>query len=253
MRSELARGATNGAGGPQAPPTQMPGTMDTVQGSTFVRSRLVLMPVTLLVALVGALALASTALADASVEMTEGSQSDINSWGFTPPEVTINVGESITWKNSGSIAHTATATGGQFDTGNLAPGESKSVTVSTTGTFAYQCTPHPWMKGSVTVLAAAAAAPAPAPAAQPAAQPAPPAAAAPAAQAQPTPTPLRLATPTPFRFVPSTTTGATTTTPSTTAPRAGGIPVELAAPLLAAGASALGGGVYVLRRGRRKA
>jgi plastocyanin len=223
--------------------------MVNVQGPLFVRSGLAL-----LAALVSALALSTTALADASVEMTEGSQSDINSWGFTPPEVTVNMGESITWTNSGSIAHTATATGGQFDTGNLAPGESKSITLSTAGTFAYQCTPHPWMKGAVTILAAAAAAPAPAPAAQPAAaQPAPPAAAAPAAQAQPTPTPLRLATPTPFRFVPGTTTGTTTTAPTTTAPRAGGIPVELAAPLLAAGASALGGGVYILRRGRRKA
>lgn len=216
--------------------------MKTVQGSTLVRGRLVL-PVALLAALLGALALASTALADATVEITEGSQSDINSWGFKPPEVTVNVGESITWKNSGSIAHTATATGGQFDTGNIAPGESKSITLATAGTVAYQCTPHPWMKGSVTVVAAAAAAPAPAtkPAAA-APQPAVAQPAAPVAQAVPTPTP--------FRFVPSTTTAPTTTT--STAPRAGGIPVELAAPLLAAGASALGGGVYVLRRGRRR-
>jgi len=64
--------------------------------------------------------------------------------------------------------------------------------------------------------------------------------------------PVRLPTPTPFRFVPSTTTGVTTTTTTTTAPRAGGIPIELAIPLLAAGGSALSGGVYVLRRGRRR-
>lgn len=196
---------------------------------------------------------ASSALADGTVEMTEANPTDINSWGFTPPEITISAGQSVTWKNSGSIPHTATATGGQFDTGNVAPGESKTVTLSSVGSFAYQCTPHPWMKGTVIVLAAgtqpgapgnppAAAAPAPAPAA--------PAAAAPAAQVQPTPTPLRLPTPTPFRFTsPSTT---TTTTTSTTPPRAGGLPVELALPLLAGGASALSGGIYVLRRGRRK-
>jgi plastocyanin len=184
---------------------------------------------------------ASSVLADATVEMIEGSASDINSWEFTPSDVTIAAGQTVTWRNAGEQAHTAT--GGQFDTGNVAPGESKAVTLSAPGTFAYQCTPHPWMKGSITVLAAAAA-----PAAQPAAPPAtplPPAAAAPAAgQTEPTPTPFRFLTPTPATR--PATAGATTTAPS-----AGGFPVELAAPLLAGGAGALGGGLYLLRRRRR--
>jgi plastocyanin len=188
---------------------------------------------------------ASSAMADASVEMTEGSATDINTWGFTPPDVTVSVGQSVTWKNSGSLAHTATATGGQFDTGMVAPGESKTITLSAPGTIAYQCTPHPWMKGTLTVLAAAAAPAAPAAAAPAPAAPAaavPPAAPKPVAQQQ-------MPTPTPFRFIPS---GATTTTTTTApAPRAGGIPIELALPLLAGGASALSGGVYLLRRGRR--
>jgi plastocyanin len=192
---------------------------------------------------------ASSALADGTVEMTEGSPTDINSWGFTPPEITISAGQTVTWKNSGSIPHTATATGGQFDTGNVAPGESKAVTLATAGTFAYQCTPHPWMKGTVIVLAAGTQPGAPA-AAAPAPAAAPPAAAAPVAQAQATPTPLRLPTPTPFRFTSPGTT--TTTTTTATPPRAGGLPVELALPLLAGGASALSGGIYMLRRSRRK-
>jgi plastocyanin len=193
--------------------------------------------------------MASSVFADASVEIVEASPTDITSWAFQPAEVTIPAGQSVTWKNSGSLAHTATATGGQFDTGSLGPGESKTVTLSTPGTIAYQCTPHPWMKGTVIVTAAAAAAPAPAPpaaapaAAPPAAAPAAPVVAQPVAQQQ-------MPTPTPFRFIPS---GATTTTTTTApAPRAGGIPMELALPLLAGGASALSGGVYVLRRGRRR-
>src|SRR5260370_18580986 len=97
------------------------------------------------------------------------------------------------------------------------------------------------MKGTVTVLAAAAVAPASAPAAAPGAA-LPPAAAKPVAQQQ-------MPTPTPFRFIPS---GATTTTTTTTpAPRAGGVPIELVLPLLAGGASALSGGVYLLPRARR--
>jgi plastocyanin len=219
--------------------------MESVQGLRFT------LFFSLFAALMGAFALATTVLADATVQMTEGSQSDINSWGFTPPEVTINAGQSITWTNSGTIAHTATATDGSFDTGQLPPGQSKTITLSSPGTFAYACTPHPWMKGTITVLAAAA--PAAAPAAQAPAPAAPAAQApAPAAQAQATATPVRLATPTPFRFVPSSTTTGATTTTTTTAPRAGGFPLELAGPLLAAGSTALGGGMFLLRRGRRR-
>jgi hypothetical protein len=61
----------------------------------------------------------------------------------------------------------------------------------------------------------------------------------------PTPTPFRFLTPTPF--VPSKT---TTTTTSTTTPRAGGFPMELAAPALAGGLAAIGGGTFLLRRKR---
>jgi hypothetical protein len=63
------------------------------------------------------------------------------------------------------------------------------------------------------------------------------------AQALPTPTPFRFLTPTPF--VPST---SVTTTTSTTAPRAGGFPMELVFPVLAGGLAAIGGGTLVLRR-----
>jgi hypothetical protein len=124
----------------------------------------------------------------------------------------------------------------------IGPGESTAITLSSAGTFAYTCTPHPWMKGSVIVLAAAAApaAQAPPPTFTPVPAAPPPAAAPPAAQVAPTPTPFRFLTATPV-------TGATSTT---TAPRAGGIPLELAVPLLAGGASALSGGVYLLRRRR---
>jgi hypothetical protein len=59
----------------------------------------------------------------------------------------------------------------------------------------------------------------------------------------PTPTPFRFLTPTPF--VP----GVGTTAPTaTTAPRAGGFPMELAIPALAGGLAAIGGGTFLVRR-----
>jgi plastocyanin len=191
----------------------------------------------------------SVAFADGSVTMTEGSATDINTWQFTPAEVTIAAGQSVTWTNNGTQAHTATADNGSaFDTGMVAKGDSKTITFDTPGTFTYHCTPHPWMKGTITVTAAAAAAPAAAAPAAAAPAAAAPAAAAPAvSQALPTPTPFRFLTPTPVGARPAT----TTTTTTTTAPKAGGIPDGLPAVVLVLGVTALLGGAQVLRRGRR--
>ena len=72
----------------------------------------------------------------------------------------------------------------------------------------------------------------------------------PAAQAEPANAPLAQAQPTqPFR--PPTTPTRAPGAPTTAAPRAGGFPMELAFPLLAGGAAALGGGTYILRRGKK--
>jgi plastocyanin len=83
----------------------------------------------------------------------------IAGFSFSPATVTIQVGDSVTWTNQDSTAHTATGSGG-FDTGSLGNGESAAVTFDTAGTFAYVCSIHPQMSGTV-VVEAAAATPAP--------------------------------------------------------------------------------------------
>jgi plastocyanin len=80
----------------------------------------------------------------------------ISDFQFAPASVTVNVGDTVTWSNAGPTAHSATATGGSFDTGVFPEGESRSHTFDEAGTFSYICTPHPQMKGTVTVKAAAA-------------------------------------------------------------------------------------------------
>jgi plastocyanin len=80
---------------------------------------------------------------------------------FTPPSTTVHVGDTITWTNDGPSSHTATARDGSFDTGTLSKGQSASHTFTKPGTFAYVCTIHPFMHGTITVLAAAASTPAP--------------------------------------------------------------------------------------------
>ncbi|MGH2866820.1 MAG: cupredoxin domain-containing protein [Solirubrobacteraceae bacterium] len=91
---------------------------------------------------------------------------------FTPSAITIHVGDTVTWTNSGPSGHTATAHDGSFNTGKLSRGHSASHTFSSAGTFAYFCSIHPFMHGTVTVLAATTTSPSPAAASPNSASPA---------------------------------------------------------------------------------
>lgn len=73
---------------------------------------------------------------------------------FTPATLTIHVGDTVSWTNSGPSSHTATARDGSFNTGQLSRGHSASHTFTAPGTYAYFCSIHPFMHGTVTVLAA---------------------------------------------------------------------------------------------------
>jgi plastocyanin len=70
---------------------------------------------------------------------------------FSPATVSINVGDSVTWTNSGSEPHNAVADDGSFETAILESGDSETVTFDDTGSFAYICSIHPEMKGTVEV------------------------------------------------------------------------------------------------------
>jgi len=103
-------------------------------------------------------------------------------FAFRSATTTVHAGDTVTWTNQGPHTHTATARDGSFDTGRLSKGASAGHRFSSPGTFTYACTIHPFMKGSIRVLASAAApsgrtaaptARAQAPAGSPAAQPAP--------------------------------------------------------------------------------
>ena len=71
---------------------------------------------------------------------------------FSPATVTISVGDTVTWHNSGQAPHNATANDGSFKTPDLNNGQSASHTFSSAGTFSYICTIHPNMQGTVRVL-----------------------------------------------------------------------------------------------------
>lgn len=98
--------------------------------------------------LASVLAIGSASGADGTVAMS--------GFAFDPATVTIEVGDSVTWENQDGVAHTATGSGGAFDTATVGGGRSATVTFDTAGAFAYACTIHPTMQGSVVVEAASA-------------------------------------------------------------------------------------------------
>lgn len=103
-----------------------------------------------------AFALALAILAISSLPARAADQSvNISGFAFAPASVNVNVGDTVTWTNNDAgIPHTVTADGGAFNSGNLATGQTFSQTFSAAGTFAYHCTIHPQMTGSVVVAAA---------------------------------------------------------------------------------------------------
>jgi plastocyanin len=118
-----------------------------------------------------------------SVQAQGASAVSIVDFAFQPASVTVPVGATVTWTNTGMAPHTSTSSAGGWDSGRLNSGQSFSFAFSRAGTFSYICTIHPQMMGTVVVQGAAAAPAAPPAAAPAAAQPtARPAAPAPAAQ-----------------------------------------------------------------------
>jgi len=86
--------------------------------------------------------------------VTEGSKIDIAiaSFQFSPSDITVHVGTTITWTNNDSATHTVTANDGSFSSGALGKGGTYSYTFTKEGIFAYICENHTSMKASVTVV-----------------------------------------------------------------------------------------------------
>jgi plastocyanin len=74
----------------------------------------------------------------------------IKNFSFGAP-LTIAVGTTVEWTNEDSAPHTATASNGAFDSGNLDKGASYSFTFTQEGTYSYTCKYHPNMKGQLVV------------------------------------------------------------------------------------------------------
>lgn len=75
----------------------------------------------------------------------------ISNFAFSPNQVTVKKGTTVTWTNADVPTHTVTSDVGSFDSGALKTGGSFSQTFKSAGMFRYHCSFHPSMHGTVEV------------------------------------------------------------------------------------------------------
>lgn len=78
-------------------------------------------------------------------------QVSIKDMAFSPDNITIAKGSTVTWTNNDNTIHTVTANDGSFASDSLANGKTYSHTFNTPGVYKYRCVIHPNMIGTITV------------------------------------------------------------------------------------------------------
>src|SRR5256712_8411679 len=69
---------------------------------------------------------------------------------FSPANLTVKVGTTVTWVNKDTVTHTVTSDGSSLSHSGFMPtGATFQFTFTTAGTDPYYCTVHPFMKGAI--------------------------------------------------------------------------------------------------------
>lgn len=100
-------------------------------------------------------AMADTAMAAGVMSMATADTVEIHikdlKYGMERLEVT--PGTTVVWVNDDPVTHSSTSDDGVWDSDLIMPGQRWARTFNDTGTYAYHCTPHPFMHGVVVVRA----------------------------------------------------------------------------------------------------
>ena len=94
---------------------------------------------------------ADAPLAQATADSSASGSVRIVQFAFVAADIDVPVGTRVTWTNQDPTPHTVTADKGAFDSRQLDPGGTFSVTLDTPGTLTYHCEIHPTMVGTVRV------------------------------------------------------------------------------------------------------
>ena len=81
-----------------------------------------------------------------------GAEVSMEGIAFQPAEVTVSVGDTVTWTNNDSVGHDVTADSfNSGEPGDMGSGDTFDHTFQEAGTFDYVCSVHPGMEGTVVV------------------------------------------------------------------------------------------------------
>jgi plastocyanin len=95
---------------------------------------------------------ASPTVPTATPDVTISMVGDRGNQSYAPNPTTIRVGQTVAWKNNDTTPHDATQDASRFQTGTVNAGATSGpITLTTAGTFAYHCTIHPGMVGTIVV------------------------------------------------------------------------------------------------------
>ena len=90
--------------------------------------------------------------AQAPADAPQGAVVRLKDTSFQPGDIDVKPGQTITFENDDSFAHTVTAVkGAKFDSGTLDGGKTFTFTAQKAGKISYVCTFHPGMTGTITV------------------------------------------------------------------------------------------------------
>ena len=73
----------------------------------------------------------------------------IKNFAFRPASITVKVRSTVTWTNGDQAPHNVT--GGPLRSATMNQGNTYTYTFTKTGRYAYRCTIHPFMTGTVVV------------------------------------------------------------------------------------------------------
>jgi plastocyanin len=76
----------------------------------------------------------------------------IKDFAFSPTPLHVKTTTTVTVVNNDATTHTLTANNRVFDTGELNPGARTTISIARPGNYAYHCSIHPYMTGTITIV-----------------------------------------------------------------------------------------------------
>jgi plastocyanin len=93
----------------------------------------------------------ATAVPVATAPTSTNPEVDIVDDLYSPPEITIRAGQTVTWRNYGAKVHDVVSRTNNWAPPFIQPGDRARITFNTPGRFEYTCSIHASMGGTVIV------------------------------------------------------------------------------------------------------